>query len=340
LTATIAYVANHGSHTLVGDNPAYGVNNRTVVGYQPGCQLLAKSATLPDPATCTNPGALPPQLRTPYYLKYGWFQGIDYFGNDANNNYNSMQLTVEKRFSNGLNFQGSYTFQHSNYYENGGYYNIDPQIQYGPNRNYRNHVFIFTEVYQLPFGRGKAWGNNMGRAADLLIGGWSINSSTNFSSGLPFTPSLSDCGPEIDNGPCMASVSGHVAGGTQSGDPRAGGYWFQTTSGTKLAANVCGGAAPATAGPWVQPGCDSFGNVGFDSFRGPKFFNTDAALFKDFAFTERFKLQFQFQAFNVFNHRNLDLPNTNVDASNGGSITGLAFGSQMRRLQFGLKLAF
>jgi hypothetical protein len=80
--------------------------------------------------------------------------------------------------------------------------------------------------------------------------------------------------------------------------------------------------------------------VGFDSFRGPKFFNTDAALFKDFAFTERFKLQFQFQAFNVFNHRNLDLPNTNVDASNGGSITGLAFGSQMRRLQFGLKLAF
>jgi hypothetical protein len=80
--------------------------------------------------------------------------------------------------------------------------------------------------------------------------------------------------------------------------------------------------------------------VGFDSVRGPKFFNTDAALFKDFAFTERFKLQFQFQAFNVFNHRNLDLPNTNVDASNGGSITGLAFGSQMRRLQFGLKLAF
>ena len=122
--------------------------------------------------------------------------------------------------------------------------------------------------------------------------------------------------------------------------PEHGGYWFQTTGGTKLNANVCGGAAPATAGPWAQPGCDSFGNVGFDSFRGPKFFNTDAALFKDFAFTERFKMQFQFQAFNVFNHRNLDLPNSNVDASNGGSITGLAFGSQMRRLQFGLKLAF
>lgn len=339
LTATVAYVGNKGTHTLIGDNPAYGINNRTNVKYIPGCVLLAGSATAPDPATCPN-GALPQQLRTPFYSKYGWTQGIDYFGNDASNNYNSLQLTVEKRFSNGLSFQSSYTFQHANYYGNSGYYNINPRVQYGANSNYRNQVFILTQVYQLPFGKGKKWGSSAGRMEDLIIGGWAFNSATNFSSGLPFTPSLSNCGPEIDNGPCMASVSGDVKSGSRSGDPRAAGYWFQTTGGVGLAANVCGGAPPATAGPWVQPGCDSFGNVGYNSFRGPKFFNTDAAIFKDFGLTERMKLQFQFQMFNLFNIANLDLPNTCVDCGTGASITGIAFGSQMRRLQFGLKFTF
>ncbi len=339
ITATVAYVANKGTHTLIGDNPAYGINNRTDVHYFPGCVLLAGSATTPDPATCPG-GALPQQLRTPFYSNYGWLQGIDYFGNDADNHYESLQTTVEKRFSNGLSFQGSYTFQHAVYYANDGYFNIDKKIQYGPNSNYRDHVFILTQVYQLPFGKGKKWRTDAGRVEDLLIGGWSFNSATNFSGGLPFTPSLANCGPEIDNGPCMASVSGSVKDGPRSGDPRAAGYWFQTTGGVGLAANVCGGAAPATAGPWVQPGCDGFGNVGFNSFRGPKFFNTDAALFKDFSLTEKAKMQFQFQAFNIFNHANLDLPNGCVDCGNGGSITNIAFGSQMRRLQFGLKLAF
>src|SRR5690242_19875773 len=249
MSLTVSYVGNKGTHTLIGDNPAYGVNNRTDVGYFPGCVLLAGSATQPNPATCPN-GSLPQQLRTPYYSKYGWTQGIDYFGNDADNKYNALQMQLEKRFSNGLSFQSSYTFQHADYYANDGYFNIDKTVQYGPNSNYRNHVFILTQLYELPFGKGKRWGSDVGHAADLLIGGWSLNTTTNFSSGLPFTPSLSNCGPEIDNGPCMASVSGSVKDGTRSGDPRATGYWFQTTGGVSLASNVCGGAAPATAGPW------------------------------------------------------------------------------------------
>jgi outer membrane receptor protein involved in Fe transport len=347
LTATVAYVGNKGTHTLVGDNPAYSLNGATDAGYFPGCQLATNSATVPNPATCPN-GALPPQLRTPLYTKYGWTQGIDYFGNDANNNYNSLQITTEKRFSNGLSFQSSYTFQHANYYLhdfNGGdgYYNINHKISYGPNNSYRNHVFILTQVYQLPFGRGKRFMGDMGRAGDLLLGGWAVNSSWNFSSGLPFTPQISSCTPEIDNGPCMPNRAGAVRGGPRSGDPRASGYWFQTTGGVALTGTVCtvtGTPAPVTAGPWGQPGCQQFGNVGVNSFRGPLFFNTDAAVFKDFAFTERLKMQFQFQAFNVFNHVNLDLPNRTVDSSSGGSINAIAFGSQMRRLQFGLKLNF
>jgi hypothetical protein len=143
---------------------------------------------------------------------------------------------------------------------------------------------------------------------------------------------------------------GSVKDGTRSGAPDTPGYWFQTTGGVSLgpasgslptaAGNVCTGGAQITAGPWGQPGCDAFGNIGRNALRGPKFFNTDFSVFKSFSVTERFKTQFQFNAYNFFNHVNLDRPDGCVDCSNGGRITNLAFGSTMRRLQFGLKLSF
>jgi len=318
LSATLAYVGNKGTHQFAGGGPAYGGNEPTVVGFGSG---------------------VPRNNRRPYYLKYGWTQGIDYFGSDADNHYNSLQASVEKRFSQGLSFQGSYTFQHSTNYDS-NYYNIDRKIDYGPNDDYRNHLFIFTQVYDLPFGQGKKWASNVGKAEDLLIGGWSINSATTIGSGLPFTPGLNNCGPEIDVGPCRANIAGSVKNGPRSGNPQAPGYWFQTTGGVPLAANVCAGATAATAGPWGQPGCEAFGNVGRNSFRGPKLWDTDLSLFKTFSVTERFRAQFQFTAYNFFNHVNYDRPNGTVDQGNAGSINGLAFGSTMRRLQFGLKVNF
>jgi len=346
ITATLAYVGNKGTHTLVADNPSYNPNTPSVAGYVPGCDYLAGSVTVPDPAKCPN-GAQPQQNRRPFYLKYGWTQDFDYAGNDADSKYNSLQATVEKRFANGLSLQSSYTFQHA-YNYNPTYYAINKKVMYGPSDDYRNHVFILTEVYQLPFGQRKKWGADVGRVANLLIGGWSLNSATNFSSGLPFNYGVNSCSAEIDNGPCRPSLSGGIKDGIRSGSPTAGGYWFQTTSTaleptantTGAPGAVCFGGAPLTGGPWVQPGCDSFGNVGRNAGRGPKLFNIDLGLFKDFTITEQAKLQFQFQAFNVLNHVNLDLPNGCVDCGSGGSITNIAYGSQMRALQFGLKLSF
>jgi len=98
--------------------------------------------------------------------------------------------------------------------------------------------------------------------------------------------------------------------------------------------------AGATAGPWGQPALDTFGSVGRNSFRGPKLFNTDLSMFKDFTVTEKVKAQLQFQFYNVFNHVNFDLPSGCVDCSSGGSITNTAYGTQMRAITFGLKIAF
>ena len=73
---------------------------------------------------------------------------------------------------------------------------------------------------------------------------------------------------------------------------------------------------------------------------GPQLINQDLSMSKTFLLTERFKMNLRVEAFNIFNHTNLGLPNSNVTDPNAGQITGLANGTQMRRLQFGARLDF
>jgi hypothetical protein len=112
--------------------------------------------------------------------------------------------------------------------------------------------------------------------------------------------------------------------------------------------------APLTSssvpGPFARPAFGAIGNTGRNSFRGPNDYFADASLFKDFTITERVKGQFQFQAFNVFNHVPLGLPSATdarcIDCSGGGVITSVdsaVNGSgqpYMRQLQFGARLQF
>ncbi len=328
ISATVAYVGNKGTHTI-GGGPDYPFNNAKLAGYDP--TLSGAAATLAQ------------NQRRPFYSLYGWTQGFRYFGNDFNNKYNALQVTVEKRFASGLSFNGNYTWQHARADLDGGTAGYDKSVNYGPNDNYRNHTFIFTQVYQLPFGHGKKYAGDVGKAADLLIGGWELNGTTNFSSGLPFTPSLSSCHASSDTGPCRPDLVGALKAGTRSGHPDVAGYWFQTTSGVLL------DTAGLANGSWAQPAVDTFGNVGRNSLRGPRYFDSDLALFKNFSITEKAKAQFQFQFYNIFNHVNLANPDGCVDCggkpggggiNTGGKITSIASNSQLRSLTYGFKLSF
>src|SRR6266849_4533803 len=319
ISATVAYVGNKGTHTI-GGGPDYPFNNAKLAGYDP--TLSGAAATLAQ------------NQRRPFYSLYGWTQGFRYFGNDFNNKYNALQVTVEKRFASGLSFNGNYTWQHARADLDGGTSGYDKSVNYGPNDNYRNHTFIFTQVYQLPFGHGKKYAGDVGKAADLLIGGWELNGTTNFSSGLPFTPSLNTCHASSDTGPCRPDLVGPVKAGTRSGHPDVPGYWFQGTNGVQLV------TAGQSAGSWAQPAVDTFGNVGRNSLRGPRYFDSDLALFKNFSITEKAKAQFQFQFYNIFNHVNLANPDGCVDCGSGGKITGIVANSQLRSLTYGFKLSF
>jgi hypothetical protein len=91
---------------------------------------------------------------------------------------------------------------------------------------------------------------------------------------------------------------------------------------------------------YIDPATNQPGAFLRNALFGPHHFNADASLNKNFRITERLGAQFRAELFNAFNHVNFGQPNGQVDSPTAGRITSLATLSQMRRWQFGLRLAF
>jgi len=309
MSGEIAYVGNKGTHGFAGNGPAYNINQATVVGF----------------------GTLSNNQRKKFFPLYGWTQGIDYFGNDASNNYHGLQTKLEKRFANGIQFLSHYTWSQAFGYD-ADYFPIDPKVSHGPNDLNRRHVFVFTSLMEVPYGHGKKYGSDANRVIDAIVGGWQLNTVLNISSGLPFSPSYGECGTDRDTGPCRPNQAGSFDMG--SGDLNTATH--SVTYFTPVAALSTNGAS---AGGWSRPAIGTFGTAGRNSLRGPGFWNADMSLFKHFRWTERIDSQFRFNAYNVFNHRNNANPgNTCIDCSGAGVITSLQ--APMRQLEFGIRVDF
>ena len=311
VSAELAFVGNNG-HGFYANNPDVNVNQPTVVGFG-------------------VPGGPSKNERRPYFARYGWTQDISFFGNDAASYYDAFQAKLDKRFNNGLQFVAHYTWS-KNLSHDGGYANIDPQVNYGPDDFNRKHVFSISTVYELPIGRGKRFMGNANRVVNLLVGGFQLNTTTNYSSGLPWSASYNECNSDQDVGICRPILIGDLKTGVGHFDPVAGSVPFFTP----VAAMPLNGDV---SGPFQRPLLGQFGS-GRNAFTGPRFFNSDFSLFKNFEITERVGAQFRFEAFNVFNHVNLNNPNNCIDCSGSGLITSLAPNAQMRQLNFGLKVTF
>jgi len=208
LTSTIsveaAYVGNKGTHVFAGTGGDYDPNQATLAGYAAG---------------------LSANLRKPFYQKFGWSQSLRYFASDASNNYNSLQTKVEKRFSQGLHVMAHYTWS-KNFDYSGTYYPVDATYSRGISDNNRKHAFTAVSLWEVPFGKGRKYGSNLSKPTDWLLGGWQLNGTFNWASGLPFTPSYQACNSDRDSGWCRPDVAGTV---TVSNPSQFG--WFATTSG-------------------------------------------------------------------------------------------------------------
>ena len=291
----VSYVGNKGTHVFAGDGPAYNPN-------QP----------------VAGPG--PENNRKPFFNRFGWTQGITYYGNDADNRYNALQTKFEHRLPS-LNILAHYTLSRTTNNED-NYFIHNRALGRGPSSFDRTHVFFFTEVWDLPVGRGKKYLTGTSNGWDYAVGGWQLNSTTTWQSGLSFTPTVSGANCSVNSGPCRPDLIGDPSVSNQDQN-----QWFQ------------GGIGPGT--PWAKAAEGQFGNAERGSLRGPAFFQTDLSIFKNFRITETVKAEFRAEVFNLFNNVNLGLPTSEVDSPNAGRITGLQFpNARMRQWQFGARIKF
>jgi Carboxypeptidase regulatory-like domain/TonB dependent receptor len=366
VSAEISYVGSKGTHGFVGNGPNYDINPAAV---GPGTDLTqahlisdptqqCPAGTMPNTGDCGkasfNFNATTAQNnRRPLFPKIPFDLG-NYYGNDAASTYNAFEAKVDKRFAKGLQFLAHYTFSHA-YNYNDSYYAISHSNAWGPVDFNRNHVFVINTVYELPFGKGKTYMGDISRGLDYLVGGWQLSNTTNWSSGLPWTASIGECGAVSDTGPCRPDkVSGSFHVGTSGGiDPATHTITYFKPVTTLLDPNslpvgtdVCALAQPKS-GPFALPGCGTLGNFGRNTFHGPAGFYSDLSMSKSFPIGERVKAKFVFDAFNVFNHpvyafSSQNGANTCVDCQGGnnGKITGLENGTSMRGLQWALRFDF
>jgi hypothetical protein len=251
-----------------------------------------------------NPGINVNALRPFYGLAI-----INYAEQSGRSNYNSAQLSLDRRFRSGLGLGLAYTFSK----------NIDnvttPYDAYNFVRslssNDRPHVLSVNYIYQLPFLR------NSKSLSGNLLGNWQVSGVTFFRSGNPL--SVVDATDTAGVGTGSASQPWNVSGSPSITSATGVGLpWFATSA-------------------FTLPSPGTFGNAGLNILRGPAFQNWDIAVFKNFRLTERFAAQFRAESFNFLNLPLLNNPTTNPRSGDFGRITSKY---NERNIQLGFKILF
>jgi Carboxypeptidase regulatory-like domain len=256
--------------------------------------------------------------------------------------YNGLQLKLEKRFSNGFTFRGAYTWSKdlgtSQGTPGGAVQNsFDTKLERGYVEPDFRHRFVGSWVYQLPFGRGKSIGQNWNRGADLVLGGWELTGIFVARTGEATTAILSF---DPTNTGSFAPWPDRIH------DPYdfSFGEDVQATMGCPVGHQSlqCWYNPAAFVIPTLAPGqnfAHQFGNGGSGNLRGPHQVNLDFGLMKDFRIAERNTVSLRAEFFNIANHPQFKLPNTNPDQPGGAAISATLPNNQ-REIQFGLKWNF
>jgi len=336
----VAYVGSHGIHNMFDSSNQFDPNQPTVVGFG--------TYSFNDRQPYYN--GIAQTLGVTYGAPYGWTQGLRYNANQATSNYNALQVKLEKRFSNGVQFLSHYTWSRAMSHES-YYFAIDKKVGYGASYYNRPQAFVLAGNWDLPFGKGKVFGGNSSRALDYLIGGYAINGSLTVEAGLPYTPGYASCSADNDTaanyGGCRPNTNGgsyHLGAGKFNAATDSVPYF---TPSPYVLGGPCGLGCtnPTTFGPYVRPAFGTFGDIYRDSLYGPGLVNTDLSIAKKFMIREQTSFAFRADAFNLFNKANLGQPNSCVDCQNQGaglitSTIGSQDGTSMRRLQFSVRFEF
>ena len=237
--------------------------------------------------------------------------------NDANGNYNGAFVKMEKSYSNGLFLLSSYTFSKSIDNNSGEVEANDTRdrtnkrLDRSRSRYDQRHRFVASYGYELPFGKGKKFLGGAHGVGGFAISGWNLQGILSLLSGLPFSVTAASAHNTGSFIPQYANLIGN--GKLDNPTPN---LWFNTAA-------------------FAQPAVGTQGNAARNILDGPGFKNFDFSVTKNNQLTERLRLQFRAEFFNITNHPNFGLPNGNISSPARGTITSVADG---RDIQFGLKL--
>lgn len=253
----------------------------------------------------------------PLFQKFGRTAATNLRFAATNTSYNSLQVKLDRRFSDGFLLTTAYTYSRSIDFinDNGGFFiQTFPEVNRGRSNFDRTHTFVQSYVYELPFGRGKRWLNHGPLA--WIAGDWQVNGIFTAQSGTPLNITFSSATlntPGNGNRPNLAGRPRII------GDIGPGQFFFDPSA-------------------FQAPAPNSFGNVGRNILGGPSFWNLDFSAFRKFPISERIKGEFRFESFNLTNTPHFNNPGGTLGSATFGQVTSAQ--ADQRNIQFGLKITF
>jgi len=302
-SVTIGYVGSRGVNLLhqIDINPVTPrvINGVTVYGVPRGAA----------PGIISNPRENPA------------YAGLTYNKADSWSKYNSLQTSLNRRFSKGVQAQVSYTLSKCTDISSGSFGGeggtsamnpYDASVDEGPCYFDRRHNFRGSAIWALPF------------TGNPVVEGWELSTIVSAVSGRPFSPTIG-----FDQAGLQTTQRPNLAPGRTIDDIYTGNYnqWFDPTA-------------------FVLPAPGTLGTAGRDSLRGPSFLNTDLTVMRNVTVAQK-QVQFRLEMFNIFNRVNFNLPNSNVfvAAPNGGGTYSATAGritsaGTPRQIQLAVKFNF
>jgi hypothetical protein len=245
-------------------------------------------------------------------------------------NYHAMQVSLERRFSNGLTFLTNFTWSKSmdlgvsgaGDFVEGGQPDGQPQnlfnlaAEKGRGQDSIGRRFVGSWVYELPFGSGKPFLSNSNAFVKAIVSGWQFSGVLSFQGGFPFSVYVQG---DVSGTGITRGRADRIRDGNLPNSERTLQRWFDT-------------------GAFTIPALSTFGNGGNRILEGPGLKNLDLGLHRNFRFSERHNLQFRAEFFNTTNTPNFASPDRYVNSATYGQI--LQLNTPMRQIQLALKYVF
>lgn len=321
---------------------AFGTNTVLSLGYV--------GTKMDNLATAFNANAIPlGSDMKPFSISAPGVGNVNEYAFIGTGHYNGLQAQLNRRLSRGLQFTTAYTWSHATDNSNGAFTTtgggngnrifVDPngnpllQFNKGNSDSDIRHFFVFSSMYELPFGKGKQFASGASTLLDYIIGGWQWNNIVTLSTGTPMDISVNGTPgnrPDV-NGPVSARIARGAACAPISSSTGSCGI---------ITANFSTPPKDA-AGNFTRPG-----TLGRNFVYGPGYHAWDTGMMKGFRMTERFRLEFRADVFNLLNHPQFingsfsgNINSTTVSGNRYFNTAQARLASE-RELQFALRIIF